>query len=91
MIFFPLVWTSRVTGKVLQLIPAAYGKKPPPPPSPNEVPAHCRALCDPSGVLYLAHGYLGSALKVSLPLLKFECILFFFNRSLVVNVFGGFF
>lgn len=47
------------------------------PPPKNEVPGHCRALCGPSGVLYLARGYLGGALKVSLKLLKFECIHYF--------------
>lgn len=52
-----LVWT---------FIAAAYGKEARSP--PDEAPAHCRALCDPVGLLHLAHGYLGSALKVFLHL-----------------------
>lgn len=59
--------------------PSSLWEEDRPGPPLNEVPAHCRALCGPSGALYLAHGYLSGALKVSLQLLKFEWIHFFFK------------
>lgn len=74
--FFP----CGVMGRVLEPILRADGRRQGI--AMDESPAHNRALFDLFGVWYLAHGYLGSTLKVYLPL---SCHQPTFNRDLDQN------